>query len=146
MPRLLDSLSRWWRIRRLTRAVAASRRTDAPTRLAHVIRHLADAYRDADRIAAAELCYREALTLYRNDPSTRSLDLANALRGLAVLHDTIGNAEESRHLWEEAYGLYAGVLVKQGVAESAARLALLARQQGDPDRSRDWLDIAIKAA
>ena len=143
---MLSSLTHWWRIRRLTRAVAVSRKVDPTTKLAHVIRHLGDAHRHAGRMAAAEPCYVEALALYRGDAGTQPLDLANALRGLAVLKDALGRGEESKRLWEEAHGLYAGVRVTPGVAECAARLALLAARDGDSTRSRDWLGKAAAAA
>ncbi|MDP9120072.1 MAG: hypothetical protein M3O15_01695 [Acidobacteriota bacterium] len=80
----------------------------------------------------AEPCYHEALALYRAHPPTRPLDLANALRGLAVLKDDAGETEAAIPLWQEAHDLYLALDVPPGVAESAARLARLARHQGEP--------------
>jgi tetratricopeptide (TPR) repeat protein len=94
--------------------------------LAHTIRHLGDIHREAGRLADAELCYGEVLTLYRaHEPNP--LDLANALRPLAILREATGQAEEARRLWEEARKLYMAVNVQAAVAECSVRLARLIR-------------------
>jgi tetratricopeptide (TPR) repeat protein len=127
-------------------AVASLRKVDDPLRLAHAVRHLGDANCYARRTAQAEPCYVEALSIYRGHEQTGPLDLANAIRSFAVLKDEVGAAEEAKRLWREAHDLYVEVNVPEGVAESAARLALLARRQGDLQRSREWLSEASAAA
>jgi tetratricopeptide (TPR) repeat protein len=94
-------------------------------RLAHTVRHVGDIHRERRRPDLAEPCYREALDLYRGHSETPPLDLANAIRGLAILKDDAGEAEAARLLWEEARELYASVNVEAGVAESSRRLARL---------------------
>jgi len=93
--------------------------------LAHRVRHLGDAYRRQGRSELAESCYIEALSIYRQHQATKPLDLANALRGFALLKESLGAREESRRLWQEAHDLYVKVEVQAGVDESAARLAAL---------------------
>jgi len=115
-------------------------------RLAHKVRHLGDAYYYAGQLSLAEPCYVEALSIYRTQEHKPPLDLANAIRSFAVLKAELGAADEARHLWEEAHDLYVAVEVSAGVAESAARLALLARHEGDIERSRKWFDKALVAA
>lgn len=127
-------------------AVASLRKVGDPLRLAHAVRHLGDAYYYARRSAQAEPCYVEALSIYRRHEHTRPLDLGNAIRSFSVLRDYVGAAEEAKRLWQEAHDLYLAVNVPAGVAESAARLALLARRQGDLQRSREWLSEASAAA
>ena len=94
-------------------------------RLAHAVRHLGDIHRESKRPDLAESSYREALDLYRGHEETSPLELANALRGLAILKDDAGETEAARLLWEEARELYASVNVEAGVAESSRRLARL---------------------
>jgi tetratricopeptide (TPR) repeat protein len=113
-------------------AVAILRKVDDPLRLAHAVRHLGDAYNHEQRAALAEPCFVEALSIYRGNELTRPLDLANAIRGFAVLKDYVGADAEAIALWQEAHDLYVAVNVASGVAESAARLARLARRQGGP--------------
>ena len=120
-------------------AVAGARRVDEPLRVAHAVRHLGDAYYYARRPVQAERFYVEALSIYRCQRQTRPLDLANAIRSFAVLKDFVGSDEEAKPLWQEAYALYVTIDARAGIAESAARLALLARRQGDLRRSREWL-------
>ena len=90
--------------------------------------------------------YQEALALYRSNEDTRPLELANAIRSLAVLKGEAAEIEEATKLWREAHDLYLAVNVAAGVAESAARLAILAWRQGDRERSREWLRAAKAAA
>ncbi len=65
--------------------MAILRTIGQPLRLAHTIRHLGDVYNDDGNRRAAEPCYREALEIYRAHPDAPRLDLANAIRSLAVL-------------------------------------------------------------
>ena len=89
-------------------AVALSRTEGDSLLLAHTVRHLGDLYRGAGRIADAERCYDEALTLYRAAPDARALDFANALRTAALLKEALGDASGARQLWSEARQHYTG--------------------------------------
>ena len=60
--------------------------------------------------------------------ATRTPDLANAIRPLAILKFDAGETNEARSLWEETRKLYAAVNVEAGVTESSRRLALLAQK------------------
>jgi tetratricopeptide (TPR) repeat protein len=89
--------------------------------LAHTVRHLGDIHRRAGRWELAEPFYVEALSLYRGSEETAPLDLANALRGMAILKEKTGAIAEAKSLWEEAGRLYASVGVTEGVVESTKR-------------------------
>lgn len=106
-------------------AVALCREAGEPLALAHTIRHLGDVHLEAGRLELAEPCYREALALYRGNERTAALDLANAIRPLALLKEQKGEVREARLLWAEAKELYAGVDVAAGVAESSRHIAHL---------------------
>jgi tetratricopeptide (TPR) repeat protein len=95
-------------------------------RLAHTVRHVGDILREQGRPELAGPCYREALALYRGHGQTPPLDLANAIRGLALLKDEGGEVDEARALWEEAKDLYRSVNVEPGVAECSRRIERLA--------------------
>ncbi|MGC2694715.1 MAG: tetratricopeptide repeat protein [Candidatus Angelobacter sp.] len=107
-------------------AAAIYRNAADRLKLAHTIRHIGDIHRREGQPELAEPFYREALALYRADERTPPLDLANAIRGLAILKHAAAEIEEARALWEEARSLYTVANVKAGVAESSRRLALLA--------------------
>lgn len=94
-------------------------------RLAHAIRHVGDIYLEDDKWAPAELCYQDALKMYRTNPDTSPLDLANTIRGYAILKQKLDQSDEAKQLWTEAKGLYESVNVEAGVAESKRRLAQL---------------------
>jgi tetratricopeptide (TPR) repeat protein len=101
-------------------AVALFRESDQPLVLAHTIRHLGDVYLEQGRPDLAEPCYHEALGLYRSHEDDSSLDLANAVRSLAVLR-----WEQTKMLWEEVRALYTSLNIEAGIKESAARVAAL---------------------
>jgi tetratricopeptide (TPR) repeat protein len=107
-------------------AVTVYRSEGDALKLAHTIRHMADIHRHAKRYELAEQGYAESLRLYRDHEETPQLDLANALRGWALLKEATGSIKEARGFWQEARGLYASVHVEAGVAESSRRLDHLA--------------------
>ena len=72
-----------------------------------------------------EPCYHEALTLYRRNERTAALDLANAIRPLAMLQEQKGEVKQARSLWAEAKELYAAADVDAGVGESSRHIANL---------------------
>jgi ankyrin repeat protein len=119
-------------------AVSVCRLIDDPLLLAHTLRHLGDLHHDDGDDDLAVPQYDEALALYRASDAP-PLDLANALRSLAVIKDT-------EALWEEVHHLYVATNVPPGVAETAVRLAKLAHRNGHHDRAREWLRIATAAA
>ena len=142
----MASIGNWAYVLKCRLGVASARQGDDPLKLAHRIRHLGDAYYYAGRWASADGCYVEALSIYRRHERTPVLDLANAIRSFAVLKDEVGATERSQVLWQEAHDLYVTLKISAGVAESAARLALLARRHGDLVRSRQFLNEASAAA
>ena len=107
-------------------AVQIYRALDEPLALAHTIRHVADIQRNRRQLDLAARCYIEALGIYRENKATPPLDLANALRGYALLNGETGNSEEALLLWREAGHLYAAVGVQAGVDESERQIARLA--------------------
>jgi len=115
-------------LRNYEEATAIYRAEGDPLRLAHTVRHLGDIHREAGHAELAEPCYGEALSIYRSHDQTPPLDLANAIRGWAILREEMGEAGEAKKLWEEARELYAAVNVEAGVEESSRRIALLKRQ------------------
>ena len=108
-------------------AAAVYRRLDEPLRLAHTVRHVGDILRGDGQLEQAGPCYRGALEIYRAHPETPPLDLANAVRGYALLQEEIGETTEALALWREARELYAAVNVQAGVDEGDRRIERLSR-------------------
>ncbi len=96
-------------------------------RLAHVVRHVGDIHLEEGRASQAAVHYEEALTLYRQEPQTPPLHLANALRGYALCQEQLGGHAHARALWTEARELYAAAGVAEAAAESERRVAGLSR-------------------
>ncbi len=101
-----------------TEAVAAGRECGDAVHLAHAVRHLGDVHRNAGCPADAKCCYDEALSLYRSEASAPTLDVANAVRPMAILQADLGAREQALALWREARGLYATVGIAEGVEEA----------------------------
>lgn len=108
-------------------AVTLCRADDDPLRLAHTVRHVGDIHLDAGRPELAEPSFEEALSLYRDHVRPPTLDLANAIRPMAIVKESLGEVDEARRLWEEARSLYSAAGVEAGVTESSARLERLNR-------------------
>ena len=106
-------------------AVSLCRQQGDALLLAHTVRHVGDIHQDAGRDQLAETCYQEALSIYRNHAQTNPLDLANAVRPLALLKENAGEVDEAKNLWAEARDLYAASNVPQGVAECSRRFTRL---------------------
>lgn len=106
-------------------AVAIYRTLDDPLVLAHTVRHVGDILRNQGKLEMASPCFSEALAIYRGRDDTPPLDLANAIRGCALLKASTGDKEEAAKLWQEAGILYAAVGVEAGVVESGRQVAYL---------------------
>lgn len=106
-------------------AVIICRTLNDELRLAHTIRHLGDILREQGELILSEPCYLEALEIYRNNEGTRLLDLANTVRGFALLKGENGETQEALALWLEAKELYARFKVHDGVTESDRYLSTL---------------------
>jgi tetratricopeptide (TPR) repeat protein len=106
-------------------AAAVYRKLDEPLRLAHTVRHIGDILRGDGQLQPAGPHFREALEIYRAHPETPPLDLANALRGYALLQEDLGEKQEAVALWREARELYAAANVQAGVDEGDRRIERL---------------------
>ena len=106
-------------------AVDLYRVLNRPLVLAHTIRHVGDILRNQTQLGMAAPHYEEALAIYRGLDDAPPLDLANAIRGYALLRSSVGEKAEAAKLWQEAGALYAAVGVQAGVAESEAQVARL---------------------
>ena len=83
--------------------------------------------RKCQGLAEAEPLYREAETIYRQLGAPNTLDLANTLRGLALVKESTGNIDQSKKLWNEARKLYAERNVEAGVSECDKKLSQLTK-------------------
>ncbi|HVM44302.1 MAG TPA: ankyrin repeat domain-containing protein [Candidatus Thermoplasmatota archaeon] len=88
---------------------------------AHTLRHVGDILHELGEHARAKPRLSQALQMYRDDPRAGPLDLANAIRSVAILHEEAGEHEEARALWGEAAALYARAGVAEGEKEASRR-------------------------
>lgn len=103
-------------------ALDVSRGLGHPLLVATMARHLGDVYRENGLSERAEPLLAEAVKLYRGSLDTKVLDLANAIRPLALLLTAKGDAGAARPLWQEARALYSSIHVTAGVSECDANL------------------------
>jgi len=90
-------------------------------RTAHNMRHLADILRETGRPLEAAPFYAESIEFFRRS-GEYPLQLANALRGLALMQGDLKDFAGSLQSWAEAKALYQMVNVDAGVAESRQRI------------------------
>ena len=70
------------------------RRHARALRYAHAVRHVADIDREAGSKEKAETGYADAMAVYRGEPGASKLDVANALRGYALLRQERGGRDQ----------------------------------------------------
>ena len=104
-------------------AAVLYRQIGPPERLAYALRHEADVLREECRPEEAEPLYLEAASIYRQQGEDAELDLANTLRGLALITESSAKPDASRSLWQEARQLYAKCNVEAGVAQCDKKLS-----------------------
>jgi tetratricopeptide (TPR) repeat protein len=103
--------------------------------LAHTLRHLADMLQDAGQNEEAAPYYAEMMSRYEAAPGTPPLEMANAIRSLAVHAERMGDRDGAKRLWTEARERYAkldqlflemtGRHRNPGMEEATRRLAAL---------------------
>jgi tetratricopeptide (TPR) repeat protein len=114
-------------LRHYQEAIELLRRGADPLRLAHAVRHMADILRHEHSFEQARICYEEALAIYRRHSDASALDVANAVRGFALLQGDAGQNDAAMSLWQEARSLYESVNVQAGVQESDIHISRLTR-------------------
>jgi tetratricopeptide (TPR) repeat protein len=98
-------------------------------RIAHAIRHLADLEQELGQFDTSEAHYREAIQGYINHERTTKSDLANCLRGYALLKEEQQDAELAKGLWEEVKTLYEACEIYEGVKEANKHLEALQSEE-----------------
>jgi tetratricopeptide (TPR) repeat protein len=104
-------------------AAVLYRQVGPPARLASAIRHEADVLREMCHPAEAEPLYLEAVGIYRQFGEKATLDLANTLRGLALVNESAAKMDAAKAPWQEAHELYAKCNVEAGIAECNKKLS-----------------------
>jgi hypothetical protein len=104
-------------------AAVLYREIGRPASLAFALRHEADIVRELCLPAEAEPLYLEAEGIYRQQGEAADLDLANTLRGLALVYESSGRADASKPFFEQARALYTKCKVQAGVAECEEKLS-----------------------
>ncbi len=98
-------------------AIEILRNVQVPLKLAHAVRHLADLYRHQGELGKADDCYAEALSIYEHEELASPLDVANTLRGIALLNERTGFKVRALAFWLRARTLYEAANVESGVNE-----------------------------
>jgi tetratricopeptide (TPR) repeat protein len=106
-------------------SVELLRKQDEPLVLAHTIRHVADILLGEGNLEPAQRQYEEALAIYCAHEETPPLDLANTLRGYALLMEESSKTEEATMLWRQAHALYEQLEIEAGSTECQSHLAFL---------------------
>jgi tetratricopeptide (TPR) repeat protein len=79
---------------------------------------MADLMLHLDRLESAEKEYLQVIQIYRSVANFHEMDLANALRGYALLLEKKNKSKEAVIAWKEARGLYDKYKIAEGVQEA----------------------------
>jgi tetratricopeptide (TPR) repeat protein len=112
-------------------ALAATlyRRIGPPERLAYAVRHEADVLRKLKQFEEARRLYLEAKRIYSQQNPEPTLDLANTVRGLALVSESFGRSGATISLWKQARELYLTANAPAGVQECDGRIFAATPQQ-----------------
>jgi tetratricopeptide (TPR) repeat protein len=103
-------------------ALNLTRGLDDPAQLLRVLRHLADILHEQGAMEAASAAYAEVAQLYDQTPDAPPLEVANAVRSLAVHAEALGDRAKAAARWQEARDRYAALsplfLEKYGLTEN----------------------------
>jgi hypothetical protein len=103
-------------------AESAARLSNNPVALTHALRHRSDIARLNHQPEIALTQALEATALSCDLGPARALDLANALRLVALAHEALGETRSAMGFWREAEALYQSLGVLAGAEECAAHL------------------------
>ncbi|MBI1751231.1 MAG: tetratricopeptide repeat protein [Acidobacteria bacterium] len=108
-------------------SLAASLARDASKNdlLAFALRHLGDLQQELGNFMEADEVIVEAVALCRLLNEDHPLNLANALRVHALVHEGLGETSRAIESWQEAHGLYTKSRVNEGVQECQNHLNTL---------------------
>ncbi len=98
---------------------------DDRDRIAHSTRHMADLLRQLKQYNKSEFNYRQAIDIYKSAFTVNPGNLANALRGFAILLEAQEKFEEASIAWKETKDLYTVCNIQEGVVEANQRLEAL---------------------
>lgn len=101
------------------------KRANNRERIAHSTRHMADLQRHLNQYNESELNYRQAIEFYKSASSVHPGNLANTLRGFAILLELQEKFEEAINAWEETKELYLTCNLQEGVDEANQKLKAL---------------------
>lgn len=104
-------------------AVTHAQQLRNPVILARALRHLGEVRLELRQFERAQQHLREAVDMYRLSPETPPLELANAVRPLAICCERMGVAAEALACYGEARDLYTTLGIAAGVEECEAGLA-----------------------
>ena len=93
--------------------------------IAYAERHIADIAMELNIHEQAEESFKRALTIYREDESGNAMNIANTVRGYALLQEKTHQYHKSRSLWEEAREIYNRFNIQEGVGECDHHLSNL---------------------
>jgi tetratricopeptide (TPR) repeat protein len=106
-------------------AAGTYRELEQPLQSAHKARHTADILREQGKRDESGRLYAEVLEIYRANADAIRLDVANAIRGFALLKTQMGADRDAIALWEEAREMYRSENIEAGIEESTRQIESL---------------------
>ncbi len=107
------------------RAIESYTASGNSDRIAHSIRHLGDLYLRLNKLTEAESNYERAVSLYSDSQDTNPNDLANCLRGYALLLEKLNKNDKAVSIWKSTGQLYQICGLSDGQQEAEARIKAL---------------------
>ncbi len=110
-------------------AIALLRQAGDGVALAHALRRAGDIFLDQGDLDRAAAALAEAFVLYEAAADAPEIDIADAVRSVALLAEALGEPQQALMMWQDARERYAGSRCDEGapgMAEANAHIAALA--------------------
>lgn len=91
-------------------------------KMAHSIRHRADLLAAQNELNEAYISYSKSIELYRSNSDTKDGDLANALRGYALILEEMGTVDNALSIWVEIRQIYTTHNLTEGMEEAESKI------------------------
>ncbi|TQV70922.1 tetratricopeptide repeat protein [Aliikangiella marina] len=100
-------------------------KTELQDKVAHSIRHVADTFYSLNEIEKARAQYESAIKMYNTQADTNDVDIANTLKGYALVLEKQNENEAAKKKWSTILSIYEKYNIQSGINEAKGKIEQL---------------------
>jgi len=106
-------------------SLAFYQKTDLQDKVAHSLRHVADTFYSLNNIEEARSQYESVIEIYHSQENTNDVDIANALRGYALVLEKQNEKVAAAKEWATILSIYEKYNLQAGIKEAKQKITRL---------------------